>query len=410
MSFPWFITRRLISTDRTEKSFSKPIIRLSIAAIAFSVAVVIISLATGLGLQKEIKSKLTSYSGEIQIRSYQSSVGWENIPIQASEDWLNEVSKLPEIDRIQKVSNRAGIVKSLLFFEGAVFKGGDENYHSPALEKSLIQGKFPDFSGEKPSDSIVISKHLYDLLAIEEGERLAMYFFRPSPQAPLLRYFFVSGVYETGLEQIDESIIVGDIRHLTRINGWEEEEVGGVELFLHPKYDMEEVAQKVRDLVPHDVDAVSARAMYEQLFQWVELFDINIVIIFIVMMIVSAINISSALMIMLLERTPMIGLLKALGAGNRQIRNIFLQKSAFLIGKGLLWGNLFGVGSALIQKHFLLLQLDQSIYYVSHVPIYLNIWHVVMVNAATTIFCLVCLLLPALYITRIQPAKTIKFG
>ncbi len=410
MAFSWFISKRLISSDRKQNQFSRPIIRLSVAAIAFSVAVIIISLATGIGLQKEIKSKLTTYSGDVQIRSYQSSLGWENKPITLDQSWVDVVENLEAVERVQQVSTRAGILKSSAFYEGAIFKGGDGNYRSQSLKNALVWGKIPDFSLEGPSDSILISKHLYNLLAIEEGERLAMYFFRPAPQAPLLRYFYISGVYETGLEQIDESIIVGDIRHLTRINGWEENQVGSLEIFLHPKFDMEDVAQQIRNLVPHDVDAVSARSLYEQLFQWVELFDINIIIIFVVMLLVSAINISSALMIMLLERTPMIGLLKSMGARNKQIRDIFLQKSIYLIVKGLFWGNLFGAGLAFLQKNFKIITLDQSVYYVSHVPIYLNLWHLFLVNIITVLFCWVCLLVPAMFIGKIQPAKTIRFS
>ncbi|MCC5917925.1 MAG: ABC transporter permease [Cryomorphaceae bacterium] len=409
MSFSWFITRRLVSSAQKQYAFSKPIIRLSVVAIAFSVVVIIISLATGMGLQHQIKSKITSFSGQVQLRSYESSLGMESSPILPNLDWVSRLKAMPEIEVLQPVANRTGILKSSAFFEGAVFKGVNEDYNQGFIQKSMLWGRIPNYGSTFPNDSIVISKYLYNLLAIEEGERIAMYFFRQSPQPPLLRYFHVSGVFETGLEQIDEQLIIGDLRHLIRINGWDSLAVGGFEIFLRDGEDMMEMTQNIREVVPFDVEAISAREQYEQIFQWVDLFDVNIIIIFIVMMVVSAINISSALMIMLLERTPMVGLLKALGASNVQIRQIFLNKSLMLLLKGLLWGNGIGLLLCWLQSQFTIITLDQSVYYVSHVPIYLKAWWVIGVNIATVGFCLLCLLLPSLYISSIRPAKTIDF-
>jgi lipoprotein-releasing system permease protein len=410
LSFAWFITHRLVKTSGKQYTFSKPIIRLSVVAIAFSIVVIIISLATGIGLQKEIKNRLTDFSGHVQLRSYESSMGTEHSPITPNLEWVDRLKSMPEIENLQAVANRAGILKSSAFFEGAVFKGIDQNYHTSFIQNALISGKIPAFDTENTSDSILISKYLYNLLAIEEGERIAMYFFRSAPQPPLLRYFYISGIFETGLEQIDQQLILGDIRHLIRINGWDSSAVGGFEIFLKPGVDMIKMTAHIRDQVPYDVEALSARDQYEQIFQWVDLFDVNILIIFIVMLVVSAINISSALMIMLLERTPMIGLLKAMGANNKQIRHIFLNKSLFLIGKGLFWGNLTGLLLCWLQYKFTLITLDQSVYYVSYVPIYLNAWWIIAVNIATVAFCLLCLLLPSMYISRIRPAKTISFN
>lgn len=409
MSIAWFISRRLIAATNATKSFSKPVIRLSVAAIAFSVAVMIISMATGLGLQIEIKNRLTSFSGHVLLRSYESSIGLEHSPILPESEWIADVANIPGVTAMQAVGNRAGIIKSASFFEGAVFKGLDAEYNAPFIENALESGKVPDLTLKEPNDSIIISRHLYDLLAINEGERIAMYFFRPAPQPPLLRYFYISGIYTTGLEQIDEQLVLGDLRHLIRVNGWDSNAVGGFEIFLDKGYDMDEMAALIRDRVPYDVEAISARSQYEQVFQWVDLFDVNILIIFIVMLIVSAINISSALMIMLLERTRMIGTLKAMGANNALIRKIFLNKSAYLVSLGLLWGNLFGLGFAIIQYYFEPIKLDQSVYYVSAVPIHLHWSWVVGINVATIAFCLLCLLLPSLYISRIKPAKTIAF-
>lgn len=409
MSFSWFISRRLISDTNSKKSFSRPVIRLSVAAIAFSVAVMIISLATGLGLQKEIKNRLTSFSGHVLLRSYESSIGLEHSPIMPNAEWLNDITSTPGVASMQAVGNRAGIIKSNSFFEGAVFKGIGAQYAAPFIERALEVGCVPDFNGNTPNDSIVMSRYLYDLLAIEDGERIAMYFFRPAPQPPLLRYFYVSGIFSTGLEQIDEQLVIGDLRHLIRINGWDSNAVGGYEVFLESGYDMEEMTSNIRLQVPYDVEAMSARSQYEQIFQWVDLFDVNILIIFIVMLIVSAINISSALMIMLLERTRMIGTLKALGATNAQIRHIFLNKSMYLVTRGLLWGNLIGLGFCVLQHQYELIKLDQSVYYVNSVPIHLEWIWILGINGATAVFCLVCLLLPSMYISRIKPAKTIAF-
>ncbi len=369
----------------------------------------VISLATGLGLQLEIKERLTSFSGHVMLRSYESSIGMEHSPITPDAEWVSSIITLPGVVSMQATGNRAGIIKSSSFFEGAMFKGIDADYAAPFIESALEEGKIPDFSGQQPNDSIVMSRYLYNLLAIEEGERIAMYFFRAAPQPPLLRYFYVSGVFSTGLEQIDEQLILGDLKHLIRINGWDSNAVGGYEVFLAPGVNMDEMTSNIRLQVPYDVEAISARQQYEQIFQWVDLFDVNILIIFIVMLVVSAINISSALMIMLLERTRIIGLLKALGANNGSIRKIFINKSLYLIGMGLLWGNAIGLGFCFLQSQFNLITLDQTVYYVSSVPIHLHWSWILGVNAATVIFCLICLLLPSLYISRILPAKTISF-
>lgn len=384
-------------------------IRISIWAIAIAVIIMIIAVATGNGLRKEIRNKITGFSGHIQVINYQPNPTYEQTPVQLGDSILSLIKGRENVLNIQAFSRKAGILKVENDFEGLILKGVGPEYNWQAMRDYLVAGKPPTFRDSSYNDSILISNNIAQRLQISLHDKVSMYFVREAPKPPLLRNFYISGIYRTDLEEIDNSIILGDIRHVQRLNRWQGDQVGGYEIYLAEEENSTEEASEIRLLLPFDAEALTARQMNEQLFQWLELFDVNIIMIILVMIIVGTINMSIALLILILERTQMIGILKALGTRNGSIQKIFLINAAYLIGRGLLWGNAIGLGLCLLQQHFKLIKLDPATYYVSAVSIDLNPMHILILNLITVLISLACLIIPSFLITRISPVKAIRF-
>ncbi len=366
-------------------------------------------MATGLGLRKEISDKVIGFGGHIQILNYQPNPIFEQQPVSISDSTLKSLKTLPEVDYIQAFSKKAGILKHNDVFEGVVLKGVDVDFNWQHFSQFITQGKRFTVQDSAYNDSILISEYLAKLLQVKLGTKLSVYFVRQAPKPPLLRYFYISGLYKTDFEDIDNNFIIGDLKHLQRINKWDADEVGGYEIFLKEGVPMDATTRKLRLLLPLDFDAISAKMLNEQLFQWLELFDLNIAIILIIIIAVAAINMSISLLILILERTQMIGILKALGTTNLTVRKIFLYNAAYLILKGLFYGNLIGISLCLIQKYLKPIKLDPSTYYVSSVAIDLNIPLLLLLNLGTMLICILCLIIPSFLITRISPVKAIRF-
>lgn len=369
----------------------------------------IVAVATGNGLRKEIRNKITGFGGHIQIINYQPNPTYEQTPVLLGDSLVELISARTEVINIQAFARKAGILKVEDDFEGLILKGIGPDYDWQSLQDYLTEGSTLTLSDSTYNDSILISNNIAQRLQLSINSEVSMYFVREAPNPPLLRKFYVSGIYRTDLEEIDNSIIIGDIRHVQRLNKWSAEEVGGYEVYLNEEGNSLTEAGNLRLLLPFDAEALTARQMNEQLFQWLDLFDINIIMIIVIMIIVGTINMSIALLILILERTQMIGILKALGTNNTSIQRIFLINAGYLIGKGLLWGNAIGLGLCLLQQHFKLLKLDPATYYVSAVSIDLNPMHILLLNLITMLICLACLIIPSFLITRISPVKAIRF-
>lgn len=369
----------------------------------------IIAIATGNGLRSEIRGKVIGFSGNIQILNYQPNPTYEQTPVMLSDSLLDSLRHDPQIERIQPFARKAGILKTDKLFEGAVLKGIDHSYDISQLRKYLKNGHIPHIQDSVYNDSIVISTSLAHKLKLNIGDKVSMYFVREAPQAPLLRKFYVSGFYQTDFEEIDNSLIIGDLKHIQRMNKWDKAQVGGYEIFLKPAADDFKEMMRLRALIPYETDALTARQLNEQLFQWLDLFDLNIIIIIVIMVLVATINMSIALLILILERTQMIGILKALGSRNLSIRKIFLINAGYLILRGLFWGNLIGLGLCYLQKYFGFIKLDPATYYVSQVSIELKPAWILALDGGTMLVCIFCLILPSYLITRISPVKAIRF-
>ena len=369
----------------------------------------IIAVATGNGLRKEIRNKITGFGGHIQIVNYQPNPTYEQTPVELSDSLLQQITNRAEVQRTQAFSRKAGIMKAGDDFEGLVLKGVGADYSWEALRDYLVDGTTLKFADSTYNDSIVISHYVADRLNLKLNDKVNMYFVREAPKPPLLRKFYISGIYRTDLEEIDNSIIIGDIKHVQRLNRWDENQVGGYEIFLSDEEHSAQEANAIRLLLPFDAEALTARQLNEQLFQWLDLFDVNIILIIIIMIVVATINMSIALLILILERTQMIGILKALGTNNMSIQRIFLINAGYLIGRGLLWGNAIGIGLCLLQQQFRFIKLDPTTYYVSAVSIDLNPVYILGLNLVTLIICLLCLIIPSFLITRISPVRAIRF-
>lgn len=408
MSFEFFIARRILKNQSANRKVSKPVLNISVWAIALGLIIMILSVATGNGLRKAIKDKVTGFGGDIQILNYRPNPGYEQVPIVLDPQLLDSLKEDKRIAYMQSYGQKAGILKKGDLFEGAVLKGLSADYRRDFLQEYLIAGHIPSYVDGQYDDSILISEPLARKLRLELASDCEMYYLRPN-KPPLRRRFIVAGIFKTDFDKLDQSFLIGDMDHVQRLSKWDSTEVGAYEIHLAEGSDAKAIVSELRLSLPFEYDAMDAEQLNLQLFQWMDLFDLNIIIILIIIIVVATINMSIALLILIMERTTMIGLLKALGANNFSIQNIFIQNAAYLLGKGMLWGNIIGIGIALIQDQFGLVKLDPQTYFVSVVSIDLNLWHLLGINLITLIICVLCLLIPAFLVSRIQPNKAIRF-
>ncbi|MBF98096.1 MAG: transmembrane permease [Owenweeksia sp.] len=409
MNFEFFIANRILKSNTATRKISRPVIRISIWAIALGMIIMILAMATGTGLRKEIRNKVIGFGGHIQIINYQPNPTLEQTPVSLDDSLYRQLRNLKEVSHIQAFGKKAGILKQGDLFEGTVLKDVDSSFNWSLFNSYLKQGHRLHGLDAQRNDSILISTALAKKLQIALNDKVSIYFVREAPKPPLLRYFYVAGLYQTDFEEIDNTVVVGDLRHIQRLNKWDSTQTGGYEIFVEDEEKADELASSLRTLLPFELDALTSRQLNEQLFQWLDLFDINIAIILIIMIIVAIINISIALLILILERTQLIGILKALGSPNVSIRKIFLWNAFYLILRGLFWGNLIGVGACLLQQQFGLVKLDPATYYVSEVSVNLDWIGLLLLNGGTVLVCLACLVLPSYLITRISPVKAIRF-
>ncbi|WPY99383.1 ABC transporter permease [Christiangramia sp. OXR-203] len=409
MNFEYFIVKRLISAKKYKSSISAPIIKIAITAIAIGVVMMLVSFATGLGLQEKIRDKIAAFNGHISISSYDNNSSKVSLtPVSIDQDFYPEFTSVEGIDHVQAVASTFGVIRTEEDFEGIVAKGVGADYKWDYFEEFLTQGRLPNYS-ENLNNEILISEYLANRLKLKNGDRVATYFMRDDSDLPLQRSFEIVGVYESGFQEFDELYMLTDIRHIQRINRWEEDEIGIFEVFVEDFDELDSKGNEVYENTGSFLDTQTISQKYYSIFEWLSLFDFNMALILGIMILVSGINMITALLVLILERTQMIGMLKGLGAADWSIRKIFLYNAAYLIVLGLFWGNLIGIGLLALQKYFKLIPLDPRTYYVTEVPIYLSWDYILLVNAGTLILCMLMLLIPSVIISKISPVKAIKF-
>lgn len=416
MNLEYFIAKRLIAAKNHKSSISAPIIKIAIAAIAIGMIMMIVSVATGIGLQQKIREKVAAFNGHIIITNYDDNQSEVSInPISTNQDFYPKFKNVEGISHIQAVATKAGIVRTETSFEGIIYKGVGKDYQWKNLEEYLIQGKLPDVS-KKLNPDVLISKYLADRLDLKVGDKFNTFFMKEnSNQLPNLRVFVVAGIYNSGFQEFDATYIIGDIRHLQRINKWKPDQVGAFEVFIDDFDKIEQKGQEVYDNTQNKEDASKTldtqtiSEKYYNIFEWLQLFDFNIIVILVIMVIVATINMVVALLVLILERTQMIGILKAIGASNWTVRKIFLYNAFYLIIRGLLWGNVIGIGLIVIQQQFGIVKLNPDSYYVNVAPAYLDWLYILLLNIGTLVICLAVLLIPSYIVTKISPVKAMRF-
>lgn len=409
MNVPFYIARKIQKARDTKESIIGPVIFAATLAIVLGMVLMIISVSTGLGLKKAISDKIVGFTGHITITRYDINNSYEQQPIYMDSVTADEIAALNGVSHVQPFGTKAGILAGGKDFEGVVLKGVDAAYNSGFFAQNLREGNLPAFTDSVRNDSIIVSANLANKLQLSLHDTVRMYFIQQPPRPPRIRKFYISGIYATGLEEFDKTYIIGDIKHVQRLNGWKDEEVGGYEVFLQNPENLEEKTQELRQFLPYDLDARSVRSQNEQLFQWLDLFDLNIYLIITIMVLVAIINMVSALLILILDRTNMIGLLKALGLPNARLMQVFLYQSLRIIFNGLAWGNAIGIGICIVQQKAGIIKLDPETYYVTEAPVLLDIPALLALNLAVIIICLVALLLPALLVGRISPVKALRY-
>ena len=410
MNYELFIAKRIIASKRYKNSVSSPIIRISILAIAIGIVVMLFSVATGVGLQKKIKEKISGFNGDIQISHYDANNSKVTVsPVSRNQDFYPDFEQVPNVKKVQVFATKAGIIRTPNEFEGIILKGVDKDYDWSFFNSYLKTGRVPLFDKEL-SNEVLISNKTASRLRLQTGDVFHMFFVKDDPnQAPNSRKFEVVGIFDSGFEEFDETFIIGDLRHIQRINKWKEDQVGGFEVFIHDFDRLRNTGAEVYQTIDPTLNALTTAEKYPAIFEWLSLFDTNIVVIIGVMILIAGINMITALLVLILERTQMIGVLKALGNQNWSIRRIFLYNASYLIAKGLFWGNLIGLGLLLIQKHYGVIRLNPETYYVNEAPVYISVPAWVMINAGTLVLCLLMLLIPSYIVSKISPVKAIKF-
>lgn len=409
-----FIVRRMIGSRKEGAGFSRSIVGIATFGIALSLAVMIVAVSIITGFKKEIADKVTGFGAHIQIQNLDSNLSYETAPVPAGLECVEELIEIDGIKNVQAFAIKAGIIKTGEEIHGAVLKGIDSSYDWTFIEKHLNEGTVITVNDTIRSKMVVLSAYTANLLKLGIGDKFTMYFIQDPPMA---RTFTISGIYNTTLEQFDKLFIFSDIKQVQRLNNWKDGEVSGYEVLIDEINDLPAMASAVREAVAFDFLDDGGRLKVEtiqeknrQIFDWLELQDMNVVVLIILMLVVAGINMISGLLILILERTNMIGIMKALGTTNASVRKIFLYQSGYLTLIGLLWGNLFGLGICLAQKYLELVTLDPASYFLDTVPINLNLLHLLVLNLGTIVITYLFLLLPSMIIARISPDRSIRFN
>ncbi|HWV70705.1 MAG TPA: FtsX-like permease family protein [Pseudosphingobacterium sp.] len=405
MNFPLYLAKRI--TKGGNRNYSKLIIKVAVAGIMLGLAVMILAIAVLKGFKGEIINKERGFNGDITVYKHNLNNSYESSPFSLNDDSLKLLTKLPGVKQLNSFGTKPGIINANNEIEGVVLKGIDSNYNQQLLKSILVEGRTISFSDSLPAQQqILISRYTANRLNLKLGDDFLMYFV----QEPLRkRKFTIVGIYNLGVEEIDKTYVISDISLIRRLNKWGNNEVGGYEIITNDFDKLDITNQTILDFLPIQLLSVTITEQYPEIFEWLALLDINSQIILVLMVLVAIINMISALLIMILERTNMIGILKALGLNNTAIRKVFLYNALQLIGTGLILGNLLGIGVCLFQHYTHFFKLDESAYYIAYIPIKIGPIEIILLNLGTAALCLLALLIPSGLVSRISPIKAIRF-
>lgn len=414
MHFPLFIAKRLYSEQGDKRKVSRPAIHIATAGVAIGLAVMIISVCVVLGFKHTIRDKVIGFGSHIQVADFLTLQQMEQYPIVIDDSMIDVLKHIPDVAHVQRFAMKEGILKTDSDFLGVAFKGVGPEFDSTFIHNNMVEGSIPPFSDSVSHNKILVSQLMADKLHLKSGQRIFAYFF--DNNGVRTRRFTIAGIYQTNLKKYDETIVFTDIYTAVKLNGWESDQASGAELSVNnfDNLDMVEsrVISKVKGAVDHYGETYSSATIKElnpQIFQWLDLMDLNVWIILALMLIVAGVTMISGLLIIILERTSMIGILKALGARNKTIRHTFMWFAVFIIGKGMLIGNVLSLGLLALQQAFGIIKLDAQTYYVSTVPVEINALYIVALNVATLLISVFMLVAPSYLISHIHPAKSMRY-
>jgi lipoprotein-releasing system permease protein len=405
LNIEYFIAKRI--AIKSERTFSKLIVRIAICGVMLSLAVMMLSIAIIKGFKTEIQEKVRGYVGDIRIFKMDLNNSFEQTPFTPLPETLKDLKQNQDIEFYQPFATKPAIISANDEVEGINFKGIDKSFNWDYIKKHLVSGKIIDFTDSvKANQEILISQFTANRLKLKTGDDFIMHFVQNPPRR---RKFQIVGIYNVGVEEIDKNFVLGNINVVRRLNNWKPSEIGGIEVRLKKFSNLKSASDKIYENLEINLKSESVQEYFPNIFTWLSLLDVNTKVLLILMMTVGVINMITALLIMILERTNMIGMLKAFGMNDFSIMKIFLYNAMYLVGFGLILGNFLGLGLGLLQHATHIFSLSQSSYYLSYVPIEFHVSDVLLLNAATLGICLVVLVLPSLLVSRISPLKAIRF-
>ena len=412
MNLELFIAKRLVTGKEHKISISAPIIKIAIAAIAIGVVMMLIAIATGVGLKNKIREKVAAFNGHIQISNFDNNNSEVSLtPVSIDQDFYPEFKNVDGVRHVQAVATKGGIIRTADTFEGMLAKGVGTDYDWSTFKEYLVDGRLPDYSGDL-NEEVLISSLMANRLQLKVGDSFFSFFLRDgdASKPPNNRRFEIVGVYDSGFEEFDETYVFVDIRHIQLMNRWEENEIGNFEVFIEDFDQIDEKSNEIYNNTLSVLDTQNIKSKYFRIFEWIGLFDFNIALIIGIMIIVGGINMITALLVLILERTQMIGILKALGSANWSIRKVFLYNAAYLIAIGLFWGNLIGLGVIFLQNKYRMFKFpNPEEYYIDYIPVHMDLPTILLLNVGVMLLCLLMLLIPSYIITKITPVKAIQF-
>lgn len=408
MNFTWWFASKIARDTNRKNNLAGIIIGIGRVAVILGILVSMITISTGVGARKAIKNKLADFNGHITIKNYNSNQSLNSDSLSIHQSFYPTFSQIPEVDHVQAIANKSGVIRTEESFSGVVFKGVGLDYDQARFEEFLTKGRFPKFKKNELSDEVLLSEKMANELKLEVDSSFVMYFLKDDAK-PIYRRFHLVGLYKTDIKNFDDIFLIGDIQHIQRLNNWGPETVGAFEVFVKDIEKVEQVNDEINDTIGYNLYAESAMQSFAQINEWINVFDKNIVIIVIIMLFVVVINMVMVLLILILDRTPSIGLLKAFGATNWRIRRLFVSYVILIMIPGLFIGNVLSIGLLLLQKYAKIIRLPSENYYLSYAPVYLDVKYMVLLNVGALVICAIVLLLPSYMISKITPSKAINF-
>ncbi|MFA5620071.1 MAG: FtsX-like permease family protein [Weeksellaceae bacterium] len=409
MNFTWWFAKKIAFGKSNKNNLSTTIIRIAQFAVAIGILVSLVTLSTGIGARKGIKQKLADFNGPITIKPYNSNVSINSDSLSIHQDFYPDFKAVPEITHVQAIATKGGIIRTEDNFSGIVLKGVGTDYDTLRFQSYLVKGRFPNIQKDSLSSEVALSKKIADELRLDVDSSFITYFISDSNK-PIYRRFLITGIYSTDIKDFDDVFVIGDIKQVQRLNRWSRDTVGSFELFTNDVENLDEITQKVNDNIGFDLYAQSATSSFNQINDWIEIFDTNIFVVLFIMMVVVVINMIMVLLILILERTYSIGLLKTLGATNWRIRSIFVYIALYIMIPGLVIGNVLGITLLLIQKYFKIIKLPAENYYLSVAPVYLDFKQILLLNFCAIIISAIVLILPSYMISKITPSQAMKMN